>query len=101
MSKLYINVEDYQSGNWAFGFVGTIKEWQELAISWCESDDNDELLEEIKRHELNNELLDIINDIWTINIIEFKKENIDKIIENYDKDDLKWLLKYLVEKVGK
>ena len=43
MKKYYVNIRDYQGGNWACGFVGTIKEWKELAISWCESDENIEV----------------------------------------------------------
>lgn len=101
MSKYYININDFQSGSWAFGIVETIKGWQDIAISWCESDENFELLEEIKNHELNSELLDIINDIWTIEIVEFNKENVYKILENYSQEDLKWLLNNLVDKVGR
>ena len=101
MSKLYINVADYQGGTWSFGCVGDIKYWQERALGWCESDDNEELFDVIKSHKLDNELLDIINDIWTMDIVEFKRENIDRILESYDEDSLAWLLINLMEILDK
>lgn len=92
MEKYYVNVDDYQGGTWAFGRLQTIKGWQETAIEWCDSDENWDLLDEIKNHELNEELLDMISEIWTINIIEFSYDNLNEIEEKYDKYDLGCLL---------
>lgn len=99
MNKCYVNIADYQGGNWAFGFVGTIKEWQELALTWCDSDENFDLYDAIKQHELNEKLLDMISEIWTIEIIELNNENINRIMEVYSEEDLGWLLKFLIDKV--
>ena len=91
-NKYYINVRDYQGGSWAMGLLMTLKQWKILALQWCDSDGNEELYDEIKKHELNDELLDIINEIWTIEIVEFNKENINKILDNYGVNEYYWLL---------
>lgn len=92
MKKYYINVDDYQGGTWAFGRIETIKGWQDIAIEWCESDENYEILDIIKNHELNEDLLDIISEIWSMNIIEFNKDNINEIEKKYSIYDMGTLL---------
>lgn len=101
MKKYYINVNDYQGGSWAMGCLSTIKEWKQRALEWCDSDENWELYKAIKKHKLDNELLDIINDYWSINIVEFNKENQDKIIENYGIGDYQWLIRDILYKIEK
>lgn len=74
-NKLYINVEDYQGGTWALGQVGTIQEWKEMALSWCDSDENWEMYDFIEKHKNNVALLDYISDYWSIKIVEFDENN--------------------------
>ena len=92
MAKYYVNIHDFQGGSWAMGCVETIKGWKERALEWCDSDENWELYKDIKKHKLDTDLLDIISDIWSIEIIEFNKENIEKILENYGKEEYYWML---------
>ena len=99
MKKLYININDYQGGSWAMGQLGTIKDWQKIALEWCDSDENWGLYDEIKNHKLNEELLKIINEIWTIEIVEFNRENLDKILDNYSRNEYYWLLQDIMERL--
>lgn len=73
--KLYINIDDFQNGSWCVGEVGTIKDWQKLALQWCDSDGNEELYSYIKKHKKNKRLLDLISDIWSIDIVEYDETN--------------------------
>lgn len=75
MNKKYINISDFQGGSWYIGVVGTIKEWKEIALSWCETDDNEELFDYIKDFEENKDLLDFISEVWSIEIVKFNKKN--------------------------
>jgi len=99
MKKYYVNIADYQGGTWAMGLLNTIKEWKELALSWCDSDDNEELYRLIKKHKLDTELLDIISEIWSIEIVEFNQDNVDKILESYTEKEYYWLLNDIMEKM--
>ena len=101
MKKYYINVNDYQGGSWAFGIVGTISKWKKIALEWCDADENWELYKEIKQHKLDNELLDIINEIWSINIVELNEENISKIMETYTTRDYYYLIGDMLEIINK
>lgn len=101
MKKYYININDYQGGTWAMGFTDTIKGWKERAIEWCESDESFELLDFIKKHKLNEDLLGIISEIWSIDIVEFNYDNLDTIMEKYSKEDLRFLIQDLMHKISK
>lgn len=101
MKKYYINVNDFQGGSWAMGCIDTIKDWQKRALEWCDSDENWEMYKYLKKHKLDNELLEIISDYWSIEIVEFNYDNIEKIIDNYNKEDYKWLLEDILDKMQK
>lgn len=90
--QYYINIRDYQGGTWAMGCVDTIKEWKNRALEWCDSDENWELYKAIKNHKLDTELLDIISEYWDIKIVEFSKDNINEILDNYGTEEYYWLL---------
>ena len=100
MKKYYINVADYQGGTWAMGCLETISGWKNRALEWCDSDGNIELYRLIKKHKLDTELLDIINDIWTIEIVEFNVDNINKILETYSEKEYYYLLQDIMENMG-
>lgn len=104
MSKLYVNIRDYQSenaghncGGFAFGFVGTIKDWKERALEWCDSDSNIEIYNYIKKHKLNEDLLEFINDYWDIKIGELNKDNIRELEEHYGAYEFGILVRYLID----
>lgn len=72
MKKLYINVNDYQGGDFAIGCYGTLKQWREKAMEWSDMDDNYSLYNELKYYKIKNaELIDFINNFWDIEIVEF------------------------------
>ena len=97
MKKYYINVADYQGGSWAMGLLNTISDWKKLALVWCDSDDNIELYRLIKKHKLDTELLDLISEIWSIEIVEFNQDNLNKILESYTDKEYYWLLIDIME----
>lgn len=71
-NKLYINVWDYQGGNWAVGEVGNLKHWRTLAMQWADSDESWDLYSALKNYKIKNEdLIKYINDMWEIEIVEF------------------------------
>ena len=63
--KLYINTFDDQGTYWALGRIGTLKDWREQAIDWAEGDDAEGIVEELIETK-NSELIDVINEIWSI-----------------------------------
>lgn len=70
--KLYINLEDYQNGGWFVGVYGTLKQWRNQAMEWCDMDENYEIYNLLKYYKIKNcDLLYFINDYWTIGIEEF------------------------------
>lgn len=77
MDKLYININDYQGGSFAVGLVKTLDEWVEQALEWCEQDDSEEMFEYINNAVKNEELLDFISEVWTIQIVEYDKNNLE------------------------
>ena len=90
MNKMYINISDFQGGSWYVGVVKTIKEWKEIALNWCETDDNDELFDYINKLEENTDLLDFISEIWSIEIVEFDKNNKEHLQLKEDRES--WCL---------
>lgn len=92
MNKYYVNIKDYQGGSWAKGCIHTIKGWQERALEWCDSDENWEMYDFLERHELDEQLLDCISDIWSIDIVPFNYDNIRSIIDNYTSTEMEYLL---------
>lgn len=77
--KLYINVHDYQGTTWALGEVGTIQDWKELALEWCDSDESWGMYDYIEKHENNEDLLKEISCHWDIEIVEFDENNAEHI----------------------
>lgn len=81
--KLYINIDDYQGGTFALGRIGTLKKWREQAMDWCYMDDNYELYNLLKYYKIKNDrLIEVINDIWSIDIVEYDK-NVNYDLELY------------------
>lgn len=74
-NELYININDYQGGTWALGQVGTIQDWKEIALEWCDSDESWEMYDYIEQHENNEELLGEISCHWDIEIVKFDENN--------------------------
>ena len=75
--ELYINIKDYQGGNFAVGCIGNLKEWREKAIYWCDNDNYESLVKMLENYKIkNNELIDFIQDFWSIEIVKFDK-NVD------------------------
>lgn len=76
--KKYRVVRDLQGGEFGMGRDYTAKEWIQQARDWCWADDNDELdniLERMdKEGESDNNILDLISDIWQIEFEEVKEE---------------------------
>lgn len=100
--QYYINIRDYQGGSWAMGCIDTIKDWKTRAMEWADSDENWGLYNELKRHKLDEELIDIINEIWDINIVKFCKDNKYKILEGYGIEEngtsnLYWLVDSMLD----
>lgn len=75
--KKYRVVRDLQGGEFGMDRDYTIKEWIQQARDWCWADDNDELdtvLERMdKEGESDNNILDLISDIWQIEFEEVKE----------------------------
>ena len=75
--KRYRVVRDLQGGEFGMDRDYTIKEWLQQARDWCRADDNDELdnvLERMdKEGESDNNILDLISDIWQIEFEEVKE----------------------------
>lgn len=72
---LYINTRDYQGGSWFVGVKGSIQEWKNTALCWCDMDGNDELYEYIEKQKADKDLLDFINEVWTMEIVKYDKNN--------------------------
>lgn len=67
MDDLYICLEDRQGGEFAVGGLHTIEGWRQRAMSWAESDDNDETYAYLDG--LKDEMvIDFIDDFWEITI---------------------------------
>ena len=75
--KKYRVIRDLQGGEFGMGRDYTATEWLEQAREWCWADDNDELdnvLERMdKEGESDNNILDLISDIWQIEFEEVKE----------------------------
>lgn len=73
----YICIKDLQGTGFALDYVGTLKEWRELAMSWAYGDDRISLYNELKYYKIkNSELLDFIQDFWELEIVEYKEDEI-------------------------
>lgn len=80
MNKLYINVEDYQGGDFAVGETLTAKDWKERVLQWCDSDGAEELYDYYKNFDISNEekewnFIQDISETWQIYIVPYDKNN--------------------------
>ena len=66
-NDIYVNVHDNQGTGWALGRILTLKDWRDQAIDWAEADGNEEVQEMIIDAR-DDEVLDLISDIWDIQI---------------------------------
>lgn len=81
MEKYYIVINDLQGGNFGMGRIYTIRGWKNQAIEWAESDENDLLIEELKKLP-KDKIIDYISFTWEIEFKEITKKEIEDI-ENY------------------
>lgn len=95
--KKYININDYQGGTWAMGIIEPLNYWKKLALQWSDSDGNIEIYNMIKKHKLDAELIKIINDIWSIELVEFNLKNKNRIIEEYLNNRYTYVIRDLIE----
>lgn len=85
--KYYKNVRDYQGGSWAM-YCQSIADWRKTAMCWCDSDENWELYNALKYYKIKNaDLIDYINDIWSIKLVPASKELYLKYKNVYDIED--------------
>lgn len=71
-NQLYINLADYQGGDFAVGYCGTLKQWREKAMDWSDTDGLKETYNALKNYKIKNcDLIYYINDVWEISIEEF------------------------------
>lgn len=97
--KKYINIKDYQGGTWAMGIIEPLNYWKKIALQWSDSDGNIGIYNMIKKHKLDAELIKIINDIWSIELVEFNLENKNIIVESYLDNRNNYVIKDLIEEL--
>lgn len=73
MEKWYLCTADLQGGDFAVGNVGTARHWKNIARSWCESDENEELSNELWHITKDEEIINFIQEIWTLEIIPINR----------------------------
>ena len=92
MEKLYICTEDRQGGSFALGRICNIEGWRNYAMSWADSDDNDEMysyLEALK----DEKVIPTIDEIWELTI-----EPLDEVVPTRDTlQDMFDILEYISE----
>ena len=65
--NLYICTEDRQGGEFAVGGVRTIEGWRQRAMSWADSDENEEMYNYLENLQ-DNKVIGTIDDYWEITI---------------------------------
>lgn len=65
--NLYICTEDRQGGTFAVGAIHTIEGWRQRAISWADSDGNEEMYDYLEKLQ-DNKVINTIDDYWEISI---------------------------------
>lgn len=76
MPKLYININDKPSGEWALGCYGTLKQWRDTAMAWAYLEHIDNAYNKLKYYKIKNkDLIEFINNLCDLEIVEF---NINK-----------------------
>lgn len=79
-TKKYINLDDYQGDSFACGRIGSLKSWAYQVCEWATMDEYYDTIDEYDMFDIgllqlmNNfnpdTLIEIINEMWTINIQE-------------------------------
>lgn len=80
--KIYVNTEDHQGSDFAFGRYGSIRAWAYMALEWAYMDDYDEEAEPDDWSTVNvyrlfdgfkaDKVIDIINECWQIELAELE-----------------------------
>ena len=84
--NLYICTEDRQGGEFAVGGVRTIEGWRQRAMSWADSDENEEMYNYLENLQ-DNKVIGTIDDYWvipqcSISVIQDMLATINYISEN-------------------
>lgn len=83
IKHLIDTLEDLQGGEFAVGRVATIKEWKEIALEWCESDNNEEYAKFIKRLP-QKDIIGEIASMWDLEIKPITELDIERMFELVD-----------------
>lgn len=98
--KLYICIEDRQGGDWSVGNCQDAQGWKESALQWADSDEDDELYNDVKSLDSSNnpdELIEFISDWWGITIVPLD-EVIDIITDPYNNMEIMELIANIYNK---
>jgi len=71
-TKYYKVIEDLQGGDFGMNRVLSIAGWRKQALEWACSDDNEDLIQIIKRTK-KEDLIDTISEIWSLVFEETEK----------------------------
>lgn len=81
MCKQYICIDDYQNGDFHIGDTKTAEEWREWAMQMNDYDEFDDEMKQAIKSRQGDDLVQLIADIWQIEIVEFDKNNAEHIAE--------------------
>lgn len=86
----YICTRDFQGNNFAVGKIQTANQWKETAMAWCWQDDCEELMKKIEEMTDERKIIDIIQEIWQLEIVLINDKTAELIKEIQElKDNLK------------
>ena len=61
--------QGFSRGNFAVGSIENIEGWQERALEWCETDDNEELYRELYNTG-KKQVINFISELWELELVE-------------------------------
>lgn len=67
--KLYAVTNDYQGGEFGMYRLYTIEQWREQALEWADTDEADEIMEELKNLPAE-QVIDYIAELWSLGFAE-------------------------------